>query len=45
MNPSSGNDVIGGQMVYGFLEEQSQIFYAFESYEHYQVFLEWMQTG
>lgn len=45
MNPSSTNDGIGAQMVYGFLDEQTQIFYAFESYEQYQLFLEWMQTG
>ncbi len=29
--------------VYGFLCQTTKIFYAFESFEQYQVFLEWMQ--
>ncbi len=30
--------------VYGFLCPQTNVFYAFESYETYQQFLEWMQS-
>jgi hypothetical protein len=32
-------------MVYGFLDETTQVFYAFESREQYQLFVEWMEQG
>jgi hypothetical protein len=33
----------GSQLVYGFLCEQTNVFYAFETYEEYQEFLSWLE--
>jgi hypothetical protein len=33
----------GNQLVYGFLCEQTNVFYAFETYEEYQEFLFWLE--
>lgn len=32
------------QQVYGFLCQQTNVFYAFDSYETYQQFLAWMES-
>jgi hypothetical protein len=41
-NPTiSPNDTTN--QVYGFLCQKTNVFYAFESYETYQYFLEWLE--
>lgn len=32
-------------LVYGFLCEQTNVFYAFETYHQYQEFLSWLQSS
>jgi hypothetical protein len=39
------NDSSAGAPVYGFLCEQTNIFYAFETYEQYQEFMLWMEAN
>jgi hypothetical protein len=41
LNPSDSQNEPQGQ-VYGFLCQQTKVFYAFESYETYQEFLVWL---
>lgn len=37
------NERGSNQLVYGFLCEQTNVFYAFETFEEYQEFLTWLQ--
>lgn len=39
-NTSNNNE----PLVYGFLCEHTNTFYAFDTYQQYQEFLEWLQT-
>lgn len=39
------NQSNSGAPVYGFLCQETNVFYAFETQEQYQEFLEWLQTS
>ena len=41
--PTSSN-TSSGKQVFGFLCQKTNVFYAFDSYETYQQFLQWLQT-
>lgn len=40
---SNTQDVTSSNQVYGFLCEKTNIFYAFETQEEYQEFIQWLQ--
>lgn len=45
MNQTSqvNNNAAEGQTVYGFMDPTTNVFYAFEDLQQYQLFLQWMQ--
>jgi hypothetical protein len=43
MSASEGRSSCSSPLVYGFLCEQTNVFYAFETQEEYLAFLDWLQ--
>jgi hypothetical protein len=39
-----GDDRCDSPLVYGFLCEKTNVFYAFDTYEKYQEFLDWLEV-
>ena len=42
MNQTQETTSVNGEQVYGFLCPKTNVFYAFDSYEVYQQFLQWL---